>query len=307
MKRAREVWGGILLVAGAALLLSVYFWPSNERWQVEAIPQPLPQDLISHYPPSRFERWQLHQKGAGKALTEHVLLYRDEAGRERSALVPEPGSRRWQNWMAVAQVLQTLEGNALILAWWDASQRIDLLSGRQTWVRQPPAEAFGDSDRDLWERLSGGFDDEDSRLAKLARWWLSDPSAALAEIRRQIANRPLYFLVSSEDLAHIEEIERLAGRRLPLQVRIFPNTGNLHGQIAAVQRWAGETGNGYLPQKIPGGIAAWRITDNGTDGLLLQLLPFSGVSHPPVPGLAQVFQTPDRSVSLYRVTVPATE
>ncbi|MBN2702510.1 MAG: hydroxylamine oxidation protein HaoB [Methylohalobius sp. ZOD2] len=305
MKR-RYLVGGALLLAGAALLVST-FWPQSESWEEKRVSLSIPESLSGHYSPTEFERWELYQSDTGKRLTLHVARYRDEAGTPRQVLLPEPESRQWQSWMALGEFLRSkVEPNALVLAWWDDSQRIDFFSGRRTWVLQPPTEAFGPTERDLWRRLSGGFGDAEGKLAQLARWFTQDPEQALAEIAQLEPDAPLYLLVANGDLSHVNEIERLAGKKLPLEVKIFPSTENLHGQIASVQRWAGEKGAGYLPQKVPGGIAAWRIardpenTDEDNEPLLVRLLPFTTSLENPLSGLERVHQSSDGYLTLYR-------
>jgi hydroxylamine oxidation protein HaoB len=80
-----------------------------------------------------------------------------------------------------------------------------------------------------------------------------------------------------DDLARLSEIEALSGVSLPFEARFFPGEANIHTQIAAVKRWAGEKGSGsYLIHPLPGGgIRAWRITaEEGEKTLLARLLPF---------------------------------
>lgn len=296
----RRYWvGGVLLLAGAALLLSA-LWPRPETWEEGRVSLIIPESLASHYPPTGFERWELNQAGSSKRLTMHVARYRDETGTLRQVLLPEPESRQWQAWMELGKTLRAFEPNALVLAWWDDGQRINFLSGRRSWVLQPPAKAFAFAERNLWRRLSGGFGNTEERLAQLARWFAQDAEQALEEIARLDPQTPLYLLVSGDTLAHVDEIERLAGRKLPLEVKLFPTTGNFHAGIAQVKRWARERGDGYLPQKVPAGIAAWRIVEEGTDPLLLQLLPFTTSLGRPLPGWEQVYRTSDGYLTLYR-------
>lgn len=296
----RYLVGGALLLAGAALLLSA-LWPPKDPWQVERVSLTIPDDLVSHYPPTSFVRLKIQHSKTGKQLTVHLARYQDASGAPHQALLPEPGSRQWQAWMELAEFLRArLEPNALVIAWWDDGQRIDFLSGRVVWVRQPPAEAFAPAERSLWRLLSGGFGDPRGRSAQLARWWAADSEQAKGEISRRESGTPLYLLVSNDDLAHVNEIERLADRKLPLEVKVFPSTGNFHSQIAAVRRWAQEKGAGYLPQKVPGGIAAWRTVEDSTEPFLVRLLPFTTSLAKPLPGLEQVYRTMDGYLTLYR-------
>ena len=293
--------GGLLLLAGAALLVSA-LWQETTLWKIDRVTLPIPDDLAGRYPPTAFERWQAREKNSGKQLTFHVFHFQDERGKKRQTLMPDPGSHAWQEWMELAGFLrQQTENDALIITWWDNAQRIDFLTGRSTWARQPPAAAFRASERSLWQQLSGGFSENSDKLVQLASWLSGDSERALDEIGGIPSEVPIYLLVTSNDLIHVDEIERLSGRKLPLEVRIFPSTGNLHGQISAVQAWAQETGGVYLPQSIPEGIATWRITGPADPPLLLRLLPFTH-PHRQLPATIRLaYQSPGGKLILYHI------
>ncbi|BCX82886.1 hypothetical protein MIT9_P2477 [Methylomarinovum caldicuralii] len=294
----RRLWlGGALLLAGAVLIAS-FFWPRPSPWQVTTEPVPVPASYHGRHPIDALSRWRM-QHPDGRRLTLYVARYRGDDGQSRQALVPAPDSPAWGHWQALGETLGQLEPDALILAWWDDAHRVDLLSGRKVWVRQPPADAFPEEARELWRLLSGGFSADKERLRRLARWLTAPAVEGLAALRRNTPPRPRYLLVNAGLLSRVDEVERLTGVKLPLEVRIFPPGDNLHAQIASVQRWAGETGLGYLPRKIPAGIAAWRLTAPA-DALLLRLLPFIG-NPPPPAGLTPVFQTPGRQLQLFRL------
>ena len=292
--------GAALLLAGGALIVSV-FWPGSSPWQATSEPVAVPADYKGRYPIETLTRWVLHNPDDGRRLTLYLARYHGSDGQPRRAIVPPPESTAWRRWQSLGEALRQLEPDALILAWWDDAQRVDLFSGRKVWVHQPTAEAFPGKDQKLWHLLSGGFDDGEEELQRLARWLAMPAEDALAAMRREAPAQPHYLLISTDLLTRLDEIERLAGTKFPLEVKIFPPNNNLHAQIAAVQRWAGETGLGYLPQKVPAGIAAWRLTGK-TNQLLLRLLLFT--TNPPAPpaDLFPVFQSPDRQLQLYRVS-----
>ncbi len=293
-----------MLLVGAALIVSA-LRPRQANWQIKKTPITLPPDLNAFYRPTSLEKWRLHQTETGRRLTVTVAFYADKTGHRHQVLLPEPTSRRWQNWQRLGAYLREhTEQNALILAWWDNGQRIDFLSGRSTWVKHPPAKAFARNDRSLWQRLSGGFDATEDRLVTLARLWTLDSKTAALELSRLAPGKPLYMLINSDDLARLDEIQRLGGKKLPLDLKIFPRSDNFHGQIAAVQAWAQQGGNGYLPQNVPGGIAAWRITGKTNPPLWLLLLPFSSSPKQPPRNLERVFTTDDRNLILYRLKSP---
>ncbi len=298
----RLLTGGLLLLAGAALLLWALV-PERETWTIEKTPLPIPPGLVSHYPPEGFERWEVEQKKTGRRLTFHVIHYRDAGGRKRQAILPQPGSAAWRAWMELAESLrQRKERDALILTWWDNAQRIDFLTGIPVWTRRPPAEAFTENQRDLWRQLSGGFGDSQGHLKRLAGWLSRTDEQLPKAIEEALSGRSIHLLISTDDLSHVNEFERLTGRKLPLDVRIFPSTGNLHGQISAVQAWAQETGGIYLPQAIPGGIAAWRMQrPKSSVPLWLRLLPFTYPAPPSMTTLKLVYHSSGGQLNLYRL------
>ncbi len=296
----RLLAGIALLLAGAALIAGA-LRPPRSSWQVSTEAAAVPSDYRGRYPIDALTRWQVHDPDSGRRLTLYVARYRSADGDLRQAILPPPATPAWRDWQGMGETLRRLETDALILAWWDDAQRADLLGGRQVWARQPPARAFPPRDRTLWRRLGGGFAGDGGRLTQLARWLAAPVDEGLAALRRAMPVRPRYLLVSTATLARLDEIRRLSGRAFPLEMKIFPPNRNLHAQIAAVRRWAGETGYGYLPRKVPAGIAAWRLTRPAPLPLLLRLLPFTTTPSTPPVGLTPVFQSPDRQLRLYRL------
>ncbi len=288
----RYLLGGALILWGSALLWSAF----RADWQIARTPLAVPEGLKSFYPALEFKRLEARETKANKRLIQHLVHYQDAGGTLRQALLPEPGSAKWRAWMELSEVLRDLEPNALVITWWDNSQRVDFLSGRKVFVLKPPEEAFAPRERKLWEVLSGGFADSE-KLAQLAKWWVKESSQALAELAA-LAPVPAYLLVSSDDLAHLDEIERLAGKKLPLEAKLFPQSANFHTQIAQVKRWS--QGKSYLPQKVPGGVVAWRLTEEPAPFLLYLLLFTPLLKEAQLP-LTQIYHSPGGYLRLYRL------
>lgn len=289
----RYLLGGVLMLLGAALLWSAF----GPDWQIVRTPLAVPADLKSFYPALGFERLEASEAKTGKRLMQYLVHYQGAGGTLRQALLPAPGSAKWRAWMEVGEVLRGLEEpKAWVIAWWDNGQRVDFLSGRTVWVLKPPKEAFAPRERELWQALSGGFE-ESEKLAQLAAWWVKESSQTLAELAA--LPTPTYLLVSSEDLAHLDEIERLTGKKLPLEAKLFPRA-DFHTQIAQVKRWS--QGKSYLPQSVPGGVVAWRVTEE-PGSFLLSLLPFVPPLTPKAGRLplAQIYQSPGGYLRLYRL------
>lgn len=268
------------------------------------------------------ERGMRYVIGRGDSTVSLLVAeYRDPQGQPRHVVVYPPaggpavtdGNRmRSELWKKAAEaILKHTDSNALFLAWWDDAQRIDFYTGRPVWTSLPLAEAFADGEeRQFWREVAGGFGEDREPLRQLARWLTMDAEQALAEMaRRWPEDRPVFLLVCLDDLARLTEIEALSGTRLALEGRFFPNADDFHGQIAAVKRWAGESGGtgNYLLQPVPGaGIRAWRTTSPELDRtLLIRLLPFvRSVTDYPL-GVKLVYQS-DRGgyLSLFELRRP---
>ena len=119
---------------------------------------------------------------------------------------------------------------------------------------------------------------------------------------------PVFLLVSTDDLSHIQEMSYLAGRGIPLETRLFSSQGDIHGVVASVNAWAGEDGGtgSYLVQPARGfSVRAWRVTDPAFENsLLVRLLPFSSsLDRDPRDRARLVYQSATGAyLSIYEIT-----
>ncbi|MBS1212403.1 MAG: uncharacterized protein H6R26_1019 [Proteobacteria bacterium] len=306
----RLVLGGLFVLAGILFLL--FGWPDafrSSEIKYENLGDVTPDEhtansLGGHYKPERLTRFRISHGEAG-AVRLDTVFYRNEASEQRTAILfpatEGPGAAedplRMEIWReAAAAIGKNAADKAVFISWWDNAQRLDFMTGRAAWVRSPAASAFPEAgQRDFWEQAGGGFDSDETKLKQLARWLTTDAEQALAEMVKALPQgRPVYFLMSLDDLARLGEIEALAGTTLPFEVRIFPQADNIHTQIAAVRQWAGEKGVGsYLVQQLPkGGTRAWRITtEEGTKSLFARLLPFTTSLAKPLDSHSLVYQS----------------
>lgn len=263
--------------------------------------------LTSHYPVDTTWRYAL-QQGDMAALTLDVVDYSTATGEKRRAMLYLPNQSdlpavqeikklRQDLWNTAAEAInQHTTENSLFLSWWDNNQRIDLLSGRAGWAMLPVVTAFASrEEQTLWEKLAGQSNPDDAQLRRLAGWLTMDADKAMAEIAASIpATTPVYLLACLDDLARLSEIERLSGKKLGFEARFFPQSSDMHAQIAQVKHWASEKGNGsYLLQNVPGqGLRAWRIIDQDTENTLLaKILPFTTSIAKPPANLKIVYQS----------------
>ncbi|MCG8378296.1 MAG: hypothetical protein MI865_02350 [Proteobacteria bacterium] len=235
--------------------------------------------------------------GDNTDYTITVAHYKDARGENKNAIVYLPAARddennttdgsdktsdfRYQKWLNATNVIKKhTSDQALFVSFWDNAQRIHLFTGREVWSSMPDRNAYITKEEQvMWESIAGGFDTE-GKLKKYSQYLLMDVDVAIAGLRKELSkDRDTYILVSSDDLAHIQEIAYLTGQGLPLETRLFPTDGDLHNSISKVKEWAKE-GNGtgsYLVQPVSEKFnRVWRITDKAFENsLFVRLLPFT--------------------------------
>lgn len=275
-----------------------------------AIPSHFPIELLRTYrimPPSR------------EAIYAQVAVFRDGNNRAETALLsmqptPPPGQtgreetdRRYSIWTEAARAIQKhAEPNALIIAWWDNAERVRLFTGLESWLHQPAAAGFPDAgERAVWEVLGGGFAKDEKRSRILAQGFTLDAPSALEMFKTHLpADRPVYFLVTVDDLARLHEMEALGGKRLALESAVFPTSGDIHGVVSRVKQWVAEQGGqGYLVQPLsPGRARAWTSpAHKDREALLVRLLPFSDSLARPLDSFQLVYQSSwGAYLSIYR-------
>ena len=267
---------------------------------------------------------------AGDLLSYHldVARYRDADGVPRRAIIHltddraatgpasglDPYQLRREAWNDLSRVVaRHTDNDAVFVGWWDNMQRLHLHTGRRARPRHPDAGAYPrPGQRELWRNVAGDFLRDDS-LACLSRQLLKEVDDALAGIAGCAwgdASGPVFLLVSTDDLAHVQEMSYLAGRGIPLETRLFSSQGDIHGVVASVNAWAGHgrgTGS-YLVQPAPGfAVRAWRVTDQAfEDSLLVRLLPFSSsLERAPPENVRLVYQSAAGAyLSIYEITGP---
>lgn len=266
----------------------------------------------------------------GGLLSYHldVARYRDTDGAPRRAIIHLPDDRtkagpasgldpylfRRDAWNDLSRsVARHTDERAVFVGWWDNMQRLHLHTGRRGRPRLPDADAYPHPDQsELWRTVAGDFLQDDS-LACLSRHLLMEVDQALAGIAGcawSSESGPAYLLLSTDDLAHVQEMSYLAGRGIPLETRLFSSEGDIHGVVASVNAWAGHGGGtgSYLVQPARGfAVRAWRVTDEAfEDSLLVRLLPFSSSLERDAPERTRlVYQSAAGAyLSIYEITGP---
>ena len=279
----------------------------------------------THFPIDGISRYTV-SVGSLLSYRLDVARYRDRDAGPRSAIVylpddgavnapvsgPDPYLFRREAWNDLSRAIaRHTDEQAVFVGWWDNMQRLHLHTGRRGRPRYPDTGAYPQArQQELWRNVAGDFLADDS-LACLSRQLLKEVDEAIDGIAACVwgdESGPIFLLVSTDDLSHIQEMSYLAGRGIPLETRLFSSQGDIHGVVASVNAWAGEdegTGS-YLVQPARGfSVRAWRVTDPAFENsLLVRLLPFSSSLDRDVPGQARlVYQSATGAyLSIYEIT-----
>ena len=266
--------------------------------------------------------------GSSLSYSLNVARYRDSDGAPRRAIVHLPENRfedapafgldpslfRREAWNDLSRsVARYTDERARFVGWWDNMQRLHLHTGRRGRPQFPDAGSYPRPEQgELWKNIAGDFLQDDS-LSCLSRQLLEEVDKALAGIAEcawHHESDPVFLLVSTDDLSHIQEISYLAGRGVPLETRLFSSQGDIHGVVTSVNAWAGQGGGtgSYLVQPAPGfAVRAWKVTNKDfEDSLLVRLLPFSSSLERDSPEHAKlVYQSAAGAyLSVYEISSP---
>lgn len=292
---------GIILVAGGLFLLGwfTYLWVTPppppygyhlvEEGGVDAF-----KDLgLSGFPELSISKFEVRIGDIDKPL---AFVYR--ASRPGSAPVllhveneyPEPITAMEvmlpEATALSAAISKHVPQDAIILAWWDISRKLSLLSSRQvlfnSHLAQPVLAPTYWKDRSesilRYEQEFWGGQSSDNERAEFDRFvdaLIAFPKKGASEMRELVGSREAYVVV------HISDIYKLGlmrPERIDVAFKDFPLTGNVHGLTNQVKAWL--TDNNYtsytlqsLSEKI---VRAFFLREGGSSNILLaKMLPFS--------------------------------
>ncbi len=186
---------------------------------------------------------------------------------------------------------QYAEKDALILAWWDISQQIDLLTGHETlftghlneplvipqhWQEQ--AQAIDDYEQRFWQ--SKPSQQERTQFKQFSEALAAKTEDGVAKLRDLIGDREAYIIV------HVTDLYKL-GLMYPQQIGVayqdFPLTGNIHGMINHMKVQLDEHNfDTYTLQSITDTqIRVYFLSDaQSSETLLASMLPFTDKDAP---------------------------
>jgi len=186
-----------------------------------------------------------------------------------------------------AAISKHVPQDAIILAWWDTSRKLSLLSGREVLFNEHLAqpvlaptywkernESIGRFEEEFW---GGGHSTENSRgeFERFVDALMAFPKKGASQLRELVGTREAYVVVHVSD---IYKLGLMRPERIDVAFKDFPLTGNVHGLTNQVKAWL--TDNKYtsytlqsLSEKI---VRAFFLREGGSSNILLaKMLPFS--------------------------------
>jgi hydroxylamine oxidation protein HaoB len=178
--------------------------------------------------------------------------------------------------------------DAVILAWWDTSRQIQLLTGLETvftshlseplitpsfW--RPQIEAIEKYERQFWGSTASA--EERGKFQRFADALLAEPTEGAAMLRELTGGREAYVVVHISDLY---KLGMMRPDRIGVAYKDFPvkGSGDVHGLNIMVKRWLAD--NNYTSHTVHGlsenNVRAYFLTDDkSVNTLLAQMLPMT--------------------------------
>jgi hydroxylamine oxidation protein HaoB len=173
---------------------------------------------------------------------------------------------------------------AVLLAWWDTSRQLGLLSDRNTvftsHLGQPliapsywkdRTEVITKYERQFWG--AEGSAEEQKRFQQFADALASEAGKGAAMLRELVGSQDAYIVVHPADLY---KLGLMRPDRLDVAFKDFPLTGNVHGFAGQVKAWMKENGyDTYTLQSISDKVVRAYFLNESKNGkiLLAQMLP----------------------------------
>lgn len=176
--------------------------------------------------------------------------------------------------------------DAVILAWWDTSRQVNLLSGRDTLFKSHIAEplivpvvwrdrreAIGKYENAFWGAAPS--EEERRRFQRFADALLSGPDQGAAILRELAGNREAYIAI------HVTDLYKLGLMRpgqFDITYKNFPMEGNMHGLIGYLKQWMQD--NKFVTYTLQSlndkMVRAYFLRDpKNSETLIAQMLPFT--------------------------------
>jgi hydroxylamine oxidation protein HaoB len=290
---------GIVLVAGGLFLSGwfVYLWlkplPAPYTYQLvdEGVATKFNNLPLQAWPDLNITKYELRVPSIDKPV---AIAYR--ANRNGGPpillnwenLVSEPigvmASDLSELTATAGEITQHVPKGAVVLAWWDTSRQLGLLSGCETFFTSHLGEPLitptywkqrSDSIRAYENQFWGhsGSPDEQRRFQVFADALSGEATRGVAMLRELVGSREAYIIVHPSDLY---KLGLMRPDMLDIAFKDFPLTGNVHGLVGQVKAWMKENGyDTYTLQSVSEKLVRAYFLNQSTKGktLLSQMLP----------------------------------
>ncbi|HMS85124.1 MAG TPA: hydroxylamine oxidation protein HaoB [Nitrospira sp.] len=290
---------GIVLVAGGLFFLGwfsyLWFKPAPAPYSYQLVDEggisKFPNLPLQAWPDLKISKYELRVLSLEKPI---AIAYRAAKPNGSSillnweSLVSEPIGFMGGEFSELAtigtDITQHVPKDALILAWWDISRQLHLLSERETlftshlgqplitpsyWKDRIPV--IDEYERQFWGDQGGG--EEGHKFEQFVDALSSEPTKGAALLRQLAGSRDAYIVVHPTDLY---KVGLLRPDRMEIAFKDFPLTGNVHGLANQVKAWMKEYGyDTYTLQSLSEKVVrAYFLNQNKNGKLLLaQMLP----------------------------------
>ncbi len=290
---------GILLVTGGLFLTGwcVYLW-------LKPLPAPYSYQLVDEGSVAKFDKlplqswpdltirkYELRVDSVEKPI---AIAYRAQKNDGQSILIS------WENLVSepigemggdlselstiATDITKHVPKDAVLLAWWDTSRQLGLLSDRNTvftsHLGQPLiAPSYWKERTDVirtYERQFWGAEasaEEQKRFQQFIDALASEAGKGTAMLRELVGSQEAYIVVHPADLY---KLGLMRPDRLDVAFKDFPLTGNVHGLVGQVKAWMKENGyDTYTLQSLSEKVVRAYFLNESKNGkiLLAQMLP----------------------------------
>lgn len=290
---------GILLVTGGLFLTGwcVYLW-------LKPLPAPYSYQLVDEgsiakfknlplqpWPDLTISKYELRVDSVEKPI---AIAYRAHKKEGQSVLIS------WENLVSepigemggdlselstiATDITKYVPKDAVLLAWWDTSRQLGLLSDRNTvftsHLGQPLiAPSYWKERTDvirMYERQFWGADGSPEELKRFQQFvdaLASEAGKGVTALRELVGSQEAYIVVHPADLY---KLGLMRPDRFDVAFKDFPLTGNVHGLAGQVKAWMKENGyDTYTLQSLSEKVVRAYFLNESKNGkiLLAQMLP----------------------------------
>lgn len=288
--------GGFLLVGWFAFL---WFDPGPAPYQYRLVEEggieKFPKLELGAWPDLKLTKQEIHVERMEEAIAAAYIARRGNSkpvmiGWENHVVEPMLflDSKLSELSILAPAISKHMPKDAAILAWWDTSRQIQLLTGLDPvfttqlneplimpMVWKPRMESIAKYERDFW--AAPPTEEEQRKFQRFADALSSEPTEGVAILRELTGGREGYIVVHIADLY---KLGLMRPDRIGVAYKDFPvkGSGDVHGLNIMVKRW--QEDNKFTAHTVHGFsetiMRAYFLTDEkSTKTLLAQMLPMT--------------------------------